>query len=156
MEIGKNTTYRYIIIVIERKLAEHKTEPDKPDRRVKTDIRPISSHVTHDKKFYILIILTIRMDRIEHLKNQDGSHQCIHFCICHSLPFKRGCGQIFTLLWYSKIWVSILCFKIKFYSNSDYTSHKRGFWEPNWRFNWAIREGSPNYRVHRSKSKNLI
>ena len=76
---------------MERQLAEHKTEPDKPDRRVRTDVRPISSHVTHDKKFYILIILTIRMDRIEHLKNQDGSHQCIHFCICHSLPFSR-CG----------------------------------------------------------------
>ena len=74
---------------MERQLAEHKTEPDKPDRRVKTDIRPISSHVTHDKKFYILIILTIRMDRIEHLKNQDSSHQRIHFSICHSLPFGR-------------------------------------------------------------------
>ena len=74
---------------------------------------------------------------------------CLFFLREDAARFLHFCGT-------AKIWVSILCFKIKSYNNFDYTSHKRGFWEPNWRFNWAIREGSPNYRVHRSKSKNLI
>ena len=67
------------------------------------------------------------------------------------ITFKRGCGQIFILLWYRKKCVLILCFKMKFYNISDYTSHKRGFWVPNWRFNRVLMEGSPNYTVHRSK-----